>query len=314
MGYKMKNSFWRLMFCVTLFSLIFTFIFGSDIPWENLQTACFSWPITKNILYDISVGVFSSMILVWCIDRIQSNIEEKDEKKRRQILYDKLSPLLKDYYNFFLYLYIATRNVPVEPTNPVLKSLYLNKDEFIKQLFDTNPFYKDGYIGDSPKMIQKINLMQQHSEDPEALKEIMKMSDSLPWYQCWNIDALKFYNGLSQVEKDYPTFFPNELLEEIDDLLDILQMHTNIVKVVEMRMLPKSMRKQEDIPILTTDIFVDTYKIVETLRLLDSIMEYIENDSSKKLRERNINFFNNRNVRPTLGHTCAKESDNPSQK
>ena len=140
------------------------------------------------------------------------------------------------------------------------------------------------------------------------------MSDSLPWYQCWNIDASKFYNGLSQVEKDYPTFFPNELLEEIDDLLNILQMHTNIVKVVEMRMLPKSMRKQEDIPILTTDIFVDTYKIVETLRLLDSIMEYIENDSSKKLRERNINFFNNRNVCPTLGHTCAKESDNPSQK
>ena len=71
MGEEMKNSFWKFILGLTLLSLIFTVIFGSEIPWGNLWTVCFSWPLAKAILYDISVGIFSSMILVWCIDRIQ---------------------------------------------------------------------------------------------------------------------------------------------------------------------------------------------------------------------------------------------------
>lgn len=41
--------------------------------------------------------------------------------KRRLILYNKISPLLEDYYNFYLFLYIATRNVPVASTSAALK-------------------------------------------------------------------------------------------------------------------------------------------------------------------------------------------------
>ena len=128
----MKNRFWKLMIGITLLSLLFTIILGSEIPWENLKEACFSWPLAKTILYDISVGVFSSMVLVWCIDRIQLNMTEREESKRRLILYNKISPLLEEYYNFYLFLYIATRNVPVDPTSAALKSLYQCKDELIK--------------------------------------------------------------------------------------------------------------------------------------------------------------------------------------
>lgn len=151
-----------------------------------------------------------------------------------------------------------------------------------------------------------MNLMQQHSDDPKAMKKIMEMSTSLPWYQCWNIEATKIYNGLSQVERDFPTFFPNELLEQIDNLLSLVQAQTNIVNFVEMRSLTPSIKEKFGIPMLPTEMFVDAYKIEGTLRVLDIVMAYIENDSSKKLRERNLEFFNDRHTSPTIGHACDK--------
>ena len=55
--------------------------------------------------------------------------------KRRLILYNKISPLLEYYYNFYLFLHIATRNVPVASTSADLKSLYLCKDELIPTFY-----------------------------------------------------------------------------------------------------------------------------------------------------------------------------------
>ena len=303
----MKNSFWKFMLGLTLLSLTFTVILGSEIPWENLSVVCFSWPLAKVILYDISVGILSSMILVWCIDRIQLKMVEREDAKRRLILYNKISPLLEDYYNFYLFLYIATRNAPVTSNDAALKSLYLCKDELIKQLYDTNPFYKDGYYEDFTKVDIQINLMQQYSNNPQKMDEIMNTSTSLPWYQCWNIEATKAYKGLSQIEKDFPTFFPNELLVQIDNLLAIVQLQTNIVNFVEGRSLTQHIKEQIGVFMLPTEMFVDGYKIEEALQVLDSIMAYIEKDSSKKLRERNLNFFNDRNTSPTIGHTCKKD-------
>lgn len=302
----MLNNFWKFMWCLTVISFIFTIIFGSEISWKNINDISFSWTITKNILYDISVGIFSSMIIVWCIDRIQIKIVERENAKRRLFLYNKISPLLEDYYNFYLFLYIATRNIPVPPNSMVLRSLYLCKDEFIKQLYDTNPFYKDGYYGDSIKWNLQTNLMYEYSNDPQKIEKIMKMSISLPWYQCWNIEATKVYNGISQIEKDFPTFFPNDLLEQIDKLLAIVQLQTNMVNFVEGRALPDYIKKQVNIYRLSTEMFIEAYKIADVLMILESIMAYIEKDSAKKLSERSLEFFNNRNTSPIIGYTCKK--------
>lgn len=84
----MNKNFWKSMLVITMVSLVMTLILGSDIPWKELSTICFSWAIAKSILYDVSVGIFSSMILVWCIDRIQLRETEKKEAKQRIILYN----------------------------------------------------------------------------------------------------------------------------------------------------------------------------------------------------------------------------------
>ena len=66
--------------------------------------------------------------------------------KRRLILYNNISALFEDkerqlwvgtedYYNFYLFLYIATRNVPVASTSAALKSLYLCKDKLIPTFY-----------------------------------------------------------------------------------------------------------------------------------------------------------------------------------
>lgn len=300
----MKNNFWKFIVGIAFFSLIATIIFGSEIPWKNLSTIGFSWPLAKSILYDISVGVLSSMILVLCIDRIQIKMEDIEEAKRRLFLYNKISPLIENYYNFYLFLYIATRKAPVKPGSLVLRSLFLVKDEFIKQLYDTNPFYKNGYMDDRSRTFLQLSLIRK-SNNPDEMEKIWNMNTSLPWYKCWNIEAKKFYDGLSQIEKDFPTFFPNELLDNIDKLLNIALIQTNIGDFVEMKLLPQNIIEGLEIPMFPVEFFIVENKIEEALKLLDSIMDYIEKDSSKKLKERSLDFFNNRNAAPKLGDSSG---------
>lgn len=305
-----KDRFWKWMLTITLASLVATFVFGSEIPWTNLRLARFSWSIAKSILYDISVGVFSSMILVWCIDRIQLQVTEKQAAKQRAIVYNKLGPLLTDYYNFYLFLYIATRDTPVEANNEVLTSLYSCRGEFFGQIRKTDPFYKDGYYGDPAKYKAQMALLEQHSGDAKVLEQVMKMSTSFPWYTCWEIEGSKFYDGVSQIEKDFPTFFANELLEMIDELLVLVQPQKNLVNFVEGKYMPTWAANRVKMALIPTEMFIDAYHMENILCLLDRIMVYIEEDSSKKLRGRDLSFFNDRNVCPTLGHSCAETQMN----
>lgn len=303
---KSRKKFWWLMWIITVLSLIFTVLFGSEIPWNDLSKGYLSWPIAKTILYDISVGVFSSMVLVWCIDRIQQKETEKREAKQRLILYNKLTPFLTEYYDFYLKLYIATRDNPVDSQSSVLKSLQYCSEEFINQLNKANPFYKDGCYVDSMKFQVQLARIKDNANNPEALKEIMKMNTNLPWYKCWEIEGKKFYDGVLQIERDFPTFFPNELLEKVEHLLKIVDPQRNLINFVEGGQPLQWVSNIECRPRLPTAFFVDAYKIKEIISGLNDIMVYIEQDSGKKLRYRELAFFNNRNTVPTIGYSCDK--------
>ena len=300
----MDKDFWRNMKIITFLSLILTLILGSDIPWKELHTICFSFPIAKSILYDISDGVFYSMILVWCIDRIQLNETEKKEAKQRVLLYNKMAPILTKYYDFYLFLYIATRNKPVKSNDNVLESLYYCKEEFIAQIYNTDPFYKDGYYVDPIKLEAQIALMNTPSNTPQVMEQITKMSTNLPWYKCWYKDGTEFYNNILQIERDYAFLFPNELLELLDRLLNIVGAQRYMDDFVEGKIQPECLHHIFPMPQFPTNFFVDAYKIEEILMLLDEIMLSIEKDSEINLRRRELDFFNERNVCPTIGYSC----------
>ena len=256
----------------------------------------------------MGAGAKESMILVWCIDRIQHRESEKQESQQRLIIYNKLIPFLSEYYDFYLKLYIATRSTPVDSQSKVQESLYYCIDEFISQLQKESPFYKDGCYGDSSKLQAQMTLMRANANNPTKLDEIMKMSTSLPWYMCWEIEGKKFYEGVLQIERDFPTFFPNELLEKVESLLKIVAPQMNLVNFVEGRQLLQWAPVPECMPQLPTDFFVDAYKIQEIISVLNDILAYIEQDSGEKLRYRELAFFNNRNTVPTIGHSCDKIS------
>ena len=306
----MNKRFWRIMVLITIVSLIMTFVFGSDIPWNNLKNITFSWTLTKEILYDISVGVFSSMILVWCIDRIQQRETEKQNAKQRLILYSKLAPVLKKYYEFYLCLFIATRNDPVEEESKVLESLSYCKEEFITQIRNTNPFYKDGYYIDNAKYCMQRQLLEECGDDEETLNKIRNMNISMSWYQCWCEDGTEFYNDMSQIEKDYITLFPNELLENVNELLNIVMRQKNMRNYVEGNNFKRCSSVDCSVIKWDADFFIYTYEIEKVLKLLNSIMQYIENDSSLELRKRELKFFNERNVFPQIGESCNTMKEN----
>lgn len=59
-----KKGFTRLKIGITIVSLIVAIITKSDIDWSNLLNNCFELSLAKELIYDLSVGVFSAMILV----------------------------------------------------------------------------------------------------------------------------------------------------------------------------------------------------------------------------------------------------------
>lgn len=155
-----------------------------------------------------------------------------------------------------------------------------------------------------------MNLMDANSSDPQAMEQIMKMSTNLPWYKCWCKDGTEFYNNISQIERDYISLFPNGLLELLDRLLDIVGAQRYIDEFVEGKKQLELLSYNITMPQFPTNFFVDAYKMEEVLMLLDEIMKYIENDSEIMLRKRELKFFNERNVCPSIGHSCDKNDAN----
>ena len=77
-------------------------------------------------------------------------------------------------------------------------------------------------MSDPIKLEAQIALMNTPSNTPQVMEQITKMRTNLPWYKCWCKDGTEFYNNILQIERDYAFLFPNELLELLDRLLNIV--------------------------------------------------------------------------------------------
>ena len=124
---------------------------------------CFALNIQSGILYDICISVFSSMILIWGIDEVNAKKEKIEEEKKHTILYNRLIPLLKEYYESYLNLYIFTCRDKVKKGDKVLVNLYSCKDTFLRQIKESNPFYKPGYYSDINKLKDIFNRIKNNN-------------------------------------------------------------------------------------------------------------------------------------------------------
>ena len=291
-----KNQIQLLKRWVTIISFLCMIIFKSDIDFVNLANNYISISLTKEILYDVSVGTFSAMVLVWLIDEVNARNEEKEDKRRRLVIYRKLKPLLNEYYEFYLKLYIATRRDEVQLGEKVLMSLHECKEEFVTQIKEANPFYKGGFYADAGKTQMQMKLMMSNPNNPE---DIMNMDTSIPWYKCWCYDSTVFYNGIEEIEKIFPSFFSNELLESIEQLLELVKPLKGINDFVEMKPMADIINMQ--VGIMPTEFFLDAYKFTDIIEKLEKVITLIEDEMEISIRERNVDYFNIRNVKPVLG-------------
>lgn len=91
------KQFKNLKVWITILSFIFAIVMKSDIDWSNLQNNYVDWHRVKEICYDLSVGVFSAMILVWFIDEIGNKIEEKKSIEKEKAIIIRFDKVLQRY-------------------------------------------------------------------------------------------------------------------------------------------------------------------------------------------------------------------------
>lgn len=79
-GKSMRNKVFLLIkIMITLASLLGVLFFSDSIGADM----SIKLPCSKGILYDISVGILSSMFLVWGIDEISQHIQDRQSRKKR---------------------------------------------------------------------------------------------------------------------------------------------------------------------------------------------------------------------------------------
>lgn len=114
MSRKKKFFLWKIG--ITVISFILVILVKSNIDWNNLSNNYIDLELCREIAYDLSVGVFSAMILVWFIDEINEHIQEKTNKNAELEKIKRADRILQQYierYQLFFYCVVT----PIEQRN-----------------------------------------------------------------------------------------------------------------------------------------------------------------------------------------------------
>lgn len=101
-----KFIFLLIKIVLTLVSL-FGVLFFSNTIFADISIKL---PCSESMLYDISMGIFSSMILVWCIDEISKHIQERQSRQQEITLikrFDRVLQLYIDQYTTMFYCVVT---------------------------------------------------------------------------------------------------------------------------------------------------------------------------------------------------------------
>lgn len=108
MNRKQKFFLWKLG--LTIISFIVVFWIKSNIDWSNLSNNYIDLQLCREIVYDLSIGVFSAMILIWFIDEISDRIQDKSNKDAEIKRIQRADRILQKYierYEVFFYCVVT---------------------------------------------------------------------------------------------------------------------------------------------------------------------------------------------------------------
>lgn len=133
-GIPLENRrFTALKIIITVISLICALLFKSDIDWANLSNNYINMTLVKEILYDLSIGIFSAMVLVWFIDEIGSRIQERKSREKELNIIARFNKVILLYINQYIDLFYCTVT-PLENRDP--ENVKLTVDFTLKDMRD----------------------------------------------------------------------------------------------------------------------------------------------------------------------------------
>lgn len=147
MDRKKKFVYWKLG--ITVVSFIITVIMISDIDWRNLTNNYIDPARWKQIGYDLGVGVFSAMVLIWFVDEINEHIQDKTNKNTEKEKINRANRILSKYierYELFFYCVVtpieqrevSNAKMPLEFSFKDMRELYLTTILISEGIFDSS--------------------------------------------------------------------------------------------------------------------------------------------------------------------------------
>ena len=122
---------------ITIISFVAILISKSTIDWSNIWNNTIDSLLLKESIYDISVGIFSAMVLVWFIDEINERIKIKQTKQAENetiLRFDKINQKYIDRYKALFYCTVTPISDRTKPAD-LMPSQILLKD--MKDLYKT---------------------------------------------------------------------------------------------------------------------------------------------------------------------------------
>lgn len=237
----------------------------------------------KEFVYDLSMAIFTSILIFYFIDYILEKYNQKEEEKKLKVVIGKITPSINRFYKFFVDIYAGTREQPVPEDSPVLKNIFYQKDELYQCIVKNL-----NYIGNSSYMdLDKFSIEDSFNGKPPIY---------LTWKKAWINIYLGLYKDLVHFQMYYGIFLSSELLNKLEDLIEVLNNFFLMAQQMDQVGANRMSLHYE-----TNETFYDVIKLKEIMTLFESFVIAIQKESQTDFMSIDINDINNRDTRPLLG-------------
>lgn len=222
-----KRGFFILKLVITGISFICVFFFKSRIDWSNLSNNCINPLYVREIIYDLAIGVFSAMILVWFIDEIGNRLQEKRSIEKEKMALKRFDRVLQKYIEkYTLAFYCVATPIETREFDDVFMSDAFNLKD-MRDLHRTTMIVKEKLSGGSVESFLQIEY--------DIRKELISLikKQELEYFPQFSEIFLEFINisleydsraAILDAPKNCGEKFIHDLLEKTaDDLYQRMQ-------------------------------------------------------------------------------------------
>ena len=153
-----KSSFFWWKVALTGISFLGVIFFKSNINWSDFCRNYIDLSLCKEIAYDLSIGIFSAMILVWFIDEIGNHIQEHKSKSKERDTIKRFDKVLQKYIEKYITMFycVATPMDNRDFENVIMPENFTLRD--MKDLHKPTLLLKEKWLGASVESFLQIEL------------------------------------------------------------------------------------------------------------------------------------------------------------